>query len=370
MRRVDVALAVAAAAGGAGAGRAVRRRRWRRRARRARLAGRGAAAAARGAHRAGPGRQGGRREAVPDLQPAGGRQAGLGQRRLRDRGREVGGAAARARPRSRDREGDPAAGARGARARRRAAVHRCRPSAAAPPEPPPAPAAADADAEPRRRAGVVVSVSGTVSGGGAQGPGGAVVWLKRVGGETPRPAPARGKVVTQRNKTFIPHVLAVPVGTKVSFRNEDAIFHNVFSLSKPNDFDTGLYKQGATYTQTFKRAGRRPDPVQHPLVDAGLHLRRRHAVLRAGRRRGRVHDQGRAAGRLRDRRCGTRRRRSRPSSASASAPDGARGLALQVGGDKRAARSSSPTSRASPASPTSGIDGCHRDRVVGRPSGF
>jgi len=99
------------------------------------------------------------------------------------------------------------------------------------------------------------SVSGTVSGGGSQGPGGAVIWLKRMGGETPRPAPARGKVVTQRSKTFIPKVLAIPVGTKVSFRNEDPIFHNVFSLSKPNDFDTGLYKQGATYQQTFKRAG-------------------------------------------------------------------------------------------------------------------
>jgi plastocyanin len=101
----------------------------------------------------------------------------------------------------------------------------------------------------------VGTVSGRVSGGGGQGPGGAVVWLKRVGGETPRPAPARGKVITQRNKTFIPHVLVVPVGSKVSFRNDDPIFHNVFSLSKPNDFDSGLYKQGATSEQTFKRAG-------------------------------------------------------------------------------------------------------------------
>ena len=79
--------------------------------------------------------------------------------------------------------------------------------------------------------------------------------MKRVGGETPKPAPARGKVITQRNKTFIPHVLVVPVGTKVSFRNDDPIFHNIFSLSKPNDFDTGLYKQGATYQQTFKHTG-------------------------------------------------------------------------------------------------------------------
>jgi len=101
----------------------------------------------------------------------------------------------------------------------------------------------------------IVGVSGTVSGGGAQGPGGAVVWLERTSGETPRPAPAHGKVVTQRNKTFVPRVLVVPVGSKVAFRNEDAIFHNIFSLSKPNEFDTGLYKQGATYTQTFKHPG-------------------------------------------------------------------------------------------------------------------
>jgi plastocyanin len=100
-----------------------------------------------------------------------------------------------------------------------------------------------------------VSVSGTVSGGGPQGPGGAAIWLERVGGETPHPAPAHGKVITQRNKTFVPRVLVVPVGTKVAFRNDDAIFHNIFSLSKPNEFDTGLYKQGATYTETFRHAG-------------------------------------------------------------------------------------------------------------------
>jgi plastocyanin len=98
-------------------------------------------------------------------------------------------------------------------------------------------------------------VSGTVMGGGTAGPGGAVVWLKRANGETPRPTPAHGKVITQQGKTFLPRVLVVPVGTKVAFRNDDPIFHNIFSLSKPNDFDTGLYKQGATYTQTFRHPG-------------------------------------------------------------------------------------------------------------------
>ena len=108
---------------------------------------------------------------------------------------------------------------------------------------------------PTRERVLPVSVSGTIAGGGSQGPGGAVVWLKRANGETPRPAPARGKVISQRNKTFVPHVLAVPVGTTVDFRNDDAIYHNVFSLTKPNEFDTGLYKQGGSYQQTFKRTG-------------------------------------------------------------------------------------------------------------------
>jgi plastocyanin len=99
------------------------------------------------------------------------------------------------------------------------------------------------------------SVSGTVSGGGPQGPGGAVIWLKRANGETPRPAPAHGKVISQRGKMFVPHVLVVPVGSRVAFRNDDPIFHNIFSLSKPNEFDTGLYKQGATYTETFRHPG-------------------------------------------------------------------------------------------------------------------
>jgi plastocyanin len=102
---------------------------------------------------------------------------------------------------------------------------------------------------------LTASVSGTVSGGGPQGPGGAVIWLKKANGETPRPAPAHGKVISQRGKMFVPHVLVVPVGTRVAFRNDDPIFHNIFSLSKPNGFDTGLYKQGATYTETFRHPG-------------------------------------------------------------------------------------------------------------------
>lgn len=100
-----------------------------------------------------------------------------------------------------------------------------------------------------------ITVSGTVTGGGQIGPGGAVVWLKRLDGSMPRIVPPTNQVVTQREKTFLPHVLAVPLGTTVQFRNDDRIYHNVFSIAKPNDFDAGIRATGATYTRTFSNPG-------------------------------------------------------------------------------------------------------------------
>lgn len=46
----------------------------------------------------------------------------------------------------------------------------------------------------------------------------------------------------QLNKELLPHVLVVPAGSTVDFSNEDAIMHNIFSKTKPGDFDLGLYK--------------------------------------------------------------------------------------------------------------------------------
>jgi len=57
--------------------------------------------------------------------------------------------------------------------------------------------------------------------------------------------------MTQKNKTFVPHIMAVPIGSSVEFPNEDPIFHNVFSLSRPGPFDLGLYRDGASKTKTF-----------------------------------------------------------------------------------------------------------------------
>lgn len=109
--------------------------------------------------------------------------------------------------------------------------------------------------KPKKRRSGVVTVEGTVAGGGNAGPGGAVITLKRVGARMPRLAAASDKVMTQRNKAFVPRVLAVPVGTSVAFRNEDPLAHNVFSISPTRQFDTGLYKAPGAERVAFEKPG-------------------------------------------------------------------------------------------------------------------
>ena len=59
----------------------------------------------------------------------------------------------------------------------------------------------------------------------------------------------------QRNETFVPHVLAIDVGTRVDFPNNDQTFHNVFSLSKPRRFDLGRYGRNQSKTIRFDKPG-------------------------------------------------------------------------------------------------------------------
>jgi len=59
----------------------------------------------------------------------------------------------------------------------------------------------------------------------------------------------------QRNETFAPHVLAIDVGTRVEFPNNDQTFHNVFSISKTKQFDLGRYGRGKSKIETFNKPG-------------------------------------------------------------------------------------------------------------------
>jgi plastocyanin len=61
--------------------------------------------------------------------------------------------------------------------------------------------------------------------------------------------------IEQVSRRFVPDLAVVPAGSTVSFPNRDAIFHNVFSLSKPKTFDLGTYPKDRTRTVTLPHAG-------------------------------------------------------------------------------------------------------------------
>jgi plastocyanin len=70
-----------------------------------------------------------------------------------------------------------------------------------------------------------------------------------------RPKPLAKAVVDQRDRTFIPHVSVVTVGTRVDFPNNDVIFHNVFTEFNSTKFDLGNYAKGTKKTQLFDKPG-------------------------------------------------------------------------------------------------------------------
>ena len=82
-----------------------------------------------------------------------------------------------------------------------------------------------------------------------------IVYLEPIDAAVPAPAPPRAAKITQKNAAFLPSFLVVTVGQPVEMPNADAIYHNVFSYSKPNDFDLGMYAGGQSRTVRFQYAG-------------------------------------------------------------------------------------------------------------------
>ena len=85
--------------------------------------------------------------------------------------------------------------------------------------------------------------------------GAMVVYLEGIDEPIAFDAPKAPAVIRQKDAKFLPNFLVVPVGQKVEIPNEDKIFHNVFSYSKPNQFDLGLYEEGAVRSITFDHPG-------------------------------------------------------------------------------------------------------------------
>jgi plastocyanin len=81
----------------------------------------------------------------------------------------------------------------------------------------------------------------------------AVVWIDVP--SSARPSSAKPAVLDQRNVQFVPQVLAVQTGTRVSFPNNDRVFHNVFSFHESKRFDLGLYPVGMVKEVPFDKPG-------------------------------------------------------------------------------------------------------------------
>jgi plastocyanin len=81
-----------------------------------------------------------------------------------------------------------------------------------------------------------------------------LITLEPLGGKWKARTPKK-VVLEQRGREFSPHVMAISVGTTVSFPNFDTVFHNVFSTSPLAAFDLGIYKAGEAREYTFQKEG-------------------------------------------------------------------------------------------------------------------
>ena len=66
--------------------------------------------------------------------------------------------------------------------------------------------------------------------------------------------PGRYRIYTH-NKQFEPESMVIPLGSTISFPNQDEILHNVFSVTPKSSFDLGIYGEGKSAEYTFKQTG-------------------------------------------------------------------------------------------------------------------
>jgi plastocyanin len=101
----------------------------------------------------------------------------------------------------------------------------------------------------RARAEGAATVKGTITAGSGLGTPVANAVVLIDGPSAPAAANAPHAVISQRNETFVPHVIAVAVGTTVDFPNQDPVLHNVYAAH----FDLGMYGQGESRSVSFDK---------------------------------------------------------------------------------------------------------------------
>ncbi len=72
---------------------------------------------------------------------------------------------------------------------------------------------------------------------------------------------AKDYTVTQKDKAFMyenqkVQTIALKSGDTIHFKNEDTVFHNIFSLSKVMPFNLGAYDKGKSKSVNFNKAGK------------------------------------------------------------------------------------------------------------------
>jgi plastocyanin len=98
------------------------------------------------------------------------------------------------------------------------------------------------------------ALTGNVTAVGQHDNGDAVVYVDQIAGKT-FPAPTTHAKVDQLKLNFMPHVLAVLIGTAVDFENSDTVTHNVFTSDKcAASFNLGTWGKGQVKTHTFDKA--------------------------------------------------------------------------------------------------------------------
>lgn len=84
---------------------------------------------------------------------------------------------------------------------------------------------------------------------------GVVLWLSPADRSTTPVASAKREIMRQKDRHFVPHVIAISVGSTVDFPNLDPIYHNAFSNFSGQPFDVGLYAPGTSRSELFRHPG-------------------------------------------------------------------------------------------------------------------
>ena len=78
--------------------------------------------------------------------------------------------------------------------------------------------------------------------------------MPRAGARVPAHV-ARSATIEQKDREFVPYVIAVQTGTTVSFPNRDPLLHHVYSFSPAKSFEIKLYSSEAPRGILFDKPG-------------------------------------------------------------------------------------------------------------------